>query len=170
MHKPILIIIRGNSGSGKSTLAKELRLRMVEQGMNTALVEQDYLRRIVLKEKEVTNGDNIKLIEQTVRFALNHGYSAVLEGILAFCRYGAMLKRLRKCCGGYFVYYMDIPFEETLRRHKTKPNAHEFGEKEMREWWRDRDLTNFPEEKVIPDKFTLRQSIEFILRDIEKSL
>jgi hypothetical protein len=33
-----------------------------------------------------------------------------------------------------FTYYFDIPFEETLNRHQYKPNAHEFGEKELIVW------------------------------------
>jgi adenylylsulfate kinase-like enzyme len=164
--KQHLIIIRGNSGSGKSTLARELRLQMMEKGINTALVEQDYFRRIVLKEKERKNGDNIALIKQTVLFALKRRYSVVLEGILSFSRYGTTLEELRKYSEQTFVYYMDIPFEETLRRHNTKPNAHEFGEKEMKEWWRERDVTNFPEEKIIRANDTLEQSIQSILNDI----
>lgn len=166
MRNKVLIIIRGNSGSGKSTLARELRACMVQKGSKTAWVEQDYLRRIVLKEKEVNNGDNISLIEQTVSFALEKGYAVVLEGILAFSRYGSMLKRLREECEESFIYYMDVPFEETLRRHVTKPNAHEFGEEEMRRWWQEKDLTYFPEEKVISADSTLEQSIQVILKDI----
>jgi len=40
-----LILLRGNSGSGKSTIARAVRDRY-SRGL--ALVEQDYLRRIVL--------------------------------------------------------------------------------------------------------------------------
>ncbi len=96
---------------------------MVDNGINTALIEQDYFRRIVLKEKERTNGDNILLIEQTAKFALKRGYSVVLEGILSYVRYGTMLKRLKKLCEQTKTYYMDIPFEETLRRHAQKASA-----------------------------------------------
>lgn len=39
-----------------------------------------------------------------------------------------------------FAYYYDLPFEETLRRHQTKPNRNNFGEQEMRSWWNERDL------------------------------
>lgn len=168
-QKPYLIIIRGNSGSGKSTLAKQLRDQMVEKGLKTAWVEQDYFRRVVLKEKEKPNGDNIALIEQTVLFALDKGYSVVLEGILAFSRYGTMLERLIQTWDQTFAYYMDVPFEETLRRHITKPNAHEFGEKEMREWWLEKDLTHFLEETIISADSTLEQSIQTILSTMKLS-
>ena len=46
------------------------------------------------------------------------------------------------------MYYLDIPFEETLRRHKSKPNAHEFGEKELREWWHEEDVLS-DEDRII---------------------
>jgi hypothetical protein len=42
-------VIRGNSGSGKTTTAHEVRRRY---GRGCALVEQDYLRRIVLREHD----------------------------------------------------------------------------------------------------------------------
>ena len=49
-----LIIIRGNSGSGKTTIAKEVRNR-VGDGLsdNTMLVQQDTLRRDILRERDM---------------------------------------------------------------------------------------------------------------------
>jgi predicted kinase len=163
---PALIIIRGNSGSGKSTLAREVRQSLAQQDIKAALVEQDYLRRTLLKEREVDGGDNIDLIEQTVRFALKRGYWVVLEGMLVFARYGAMLTRLVGCCDRSFVYWMDISFEETLRRHRTKPNAHEFGEPELRRWWNGHDVSQLPGERVIPAEWALYESVRGILADV----
>ncbi len=156
---PKLIILRGNSGSGKSTVAK--RLREVSD-RKIALVEQDNVRRVILKEKETDDGANISLIAQIVEFAIGRGYDVILEGILKFHRYGNMLERLRGLCPETHVYYFDISFEETLRRHATKPNAHEFGEKEMREWYAHRDLTGFAGEKLISEDSSLEQTIEAI--------
>lgn len=161
-----LVIIRGNSGSGKSSIATELRLKVVESGHKAALVQQDNLRRIILKEKEVAGGDNIDLIEQTALFALGRGYVVILEGILAFSRYGTMLERLVAASDRSLVFYMDVPFEETLRRHATKPNAHEFGEEEMRRWWLEDDRTGFEGERVIPAGNTVEDSV----REISGSL
>ncbi|WP_258727222.1 AAA family ATPase [Cellulomonas sp. NS3] len=42
-----LVIIGGPSGAGKSTIARALR---AEPGRGTALVEQDHVRRILLRE------------------------------------------------------------------------------------------------------------------------
>ena len=155
-----LIILRGNSGSGKSTVAKKLR---EASGRKVALVEQDNIRRVILKEKETDDGANIALIAQIVEFALGRGYDVILEGILKFQRYGDMLKKLITSCPESYVYFFDVSFEETLRRHATKPNAHEFGEKEMREWYKHRDLTGFKEEKIIPEKHSLERTVRMIM-------
>jgi len=161
--QPRLIILRGNSGSGKSSIAKQLR---EQAGSKIAIVEQDYLRRFVLKEKESEGVNNIKLVEQTVNYCLSKGYDVVLEGILYFPRYKTMLKRLIMKWPNHFVYYLDIPFEETLHRHNTKPNAHEFGENEMRKWYKHRDLTKFDGEIVIDNTYTLSQTVKRIIRDV----
>jgi adenylate kinase family enzyme len=165
-----LIIIRGNSGSGKSTLAAQLRKQLREQtGRKTALIEQDYLRRIVLAERgggQEGKADNVALIEQTALFALNRGYDVIVEGILTFSGYGSMLQRLISECPCHLIYYFDVSFEETLRRHATKPNAHEFGETEMRQWWIANDITGFPGERILSEHSTLDEHLETILRDL----
>lgn len=155
-----LIVLRGNSGSGKSTVAKLLR---ESSSRKIAIVEQDYLRRFILKEKETEGTDNIDLIERTVEFALSHGYDAVLEGILYFPRYGSMLNRLADKCPDHYFFYFDVSFDETLRRHATKPNAHEFGETEMREWYKPNQQTRFDNEWTIPESSTLEQTVQTIL-------
>jgi hypothetical protein len=46
-----------------------------------------------------------------------------------------MLQRLLRAFGGNnYVYYFDLSFDETLRRHNLKPNKDEYGEKAMRGW------------------------------------
>src|SRR5882724_7078759 len=109
MYSPKLIILRGNSGSGKSAVAKKMREVSTRK---IALVEQDVIRRGILKEKEAADGHNIALIAQIVEFALNRGYDVILEGILSFQRYGDMLQKLRDLSFETHVYYFDISFEE----------------------------------------------------------
>ena len=158
---PKLIILRGNSGCGKSSSSCLIR----EKAKKTALVEQDYLRRIVLKEREVPDGDNIDLIYDTVSFALERGYNVVLEGILASKRYKRMLKKLVSNWPEHYVYYFNVSLEETLRRHVTKPDAHEFGEKEMREWYLEKDTLNLKREKILSEKLTQDEVVAEILKD-----
>lgn len=160
-------MLRGNSGSGKSTTAKLLREKAIERGgkKKIAIIEQDYLRRYILKEKESEGADNIALIEQTVSFAIERGYDVILEGILYSRRYKSMLKRLLDKSAENYVYYFDVSFEETLKRHKSKPNAHEFGESEMREWYKPKDLLGFTNEKVVGQNMSQEQIVEMILSD-----
>jgi hypothetical protein len=105
----------------------------------------------------------IDLIEQIVEFALSRNYDVILEGILYFPRYGEMLKRLVSKCPHNYFFYFDVSFEETLNRHATKQNAHEFGETEMREWYKPNQLTHFKGEQVIPELSTIEETVNHIL-------
>ena len=143
-----VVVLRGNSGSGKSTVAQLLRSR-VSQPM--AIVEQDYLRRTVLKQRGNEGSAAKSLILQTVALALDHGYHVVLDGLLDTVNYGSMLQQVdaRRGCITY-AYWFDVPFDEALRRHASKPNSEEFCEAEMRQWWRDKALCGLPGEQVLP--------------------
>jgi predicted kinase len=90
---PTLVVIRGNSGSGKSTAAREVRARY---GRGCALVEQDYLRRIVLREHGSSSTPLVApaFITTVARAALASGYHVVLEGILDSRSYGPPLREL----------------------------------------------------------------------------
>ena len=44
--------------------------------------------------------------------------------------------------GSMYAYYFDLPFEETVRRHGTKPNCGDFGPEDMRAWWREKDFSD----------------------------
>jgi predicted kinase len=156
-----LIVLRGPSGSGKSTTAKALRLAQTEK---MALIEQDHFRRIVLKEKDIQNGLNADLIKRTVVFALEHSYHVILEGIFDAERYSNMFQELldMHSTNNYFFYF-DISFEETLRRHQSKPNKHEFGEKEMRDWYKEKDLLQFVQETLVPETSSSEQTINTLI-------
>ncbi|MCP2014082.1 putative kinase [Deinococcus sp. HSC-46F16] len=155
---PQLIVLRGNSGSGKSSVARALRERY---GYGMAWVEQDDLRRILLREHDVPGGKNIELIALNVRYALEHGYHVVLEGILTARHYGPMLERLHREHGEASHFYrFDLPFEETVRRHATRPQAREFGVDLMRGWYQERDGLAFVAERLIPAGSTLEATAE----------
>ena len=155
-----LIILRGNSASGKSSTAAEIRRRYGRRDL--AIVGQDNLRRDVLREHDVPGGANIGLVDLVARYALSHGFNAIVEGIFCTDHYAEMLGALIDdhqgvtCC-----YYLDVPFDETLRRHATKPQSGKYGAAEMRAWYRELDLLPDGIEQVIPaeipqDKIVLR--------------
>jgi adenylate kinase family enzyme len=143
LDRPTLVVIRGNSGSGKTTAAREVRRRY---GRGCALVEQDYLRRIVLREHDVSGMGAPEFIAATVRNALDLGYHVVLEGILHRERYAGVLGRLiAEHPGPSHVYYFDVPFDETVRRNAARG----FTVDEVRGWWAPDDLLGVPGERVL---------------------
>ena len=156
-----LIVLRGNSGSGKSTVSHALR---DAYGRGLAWVSQDLIRRIILKEKDLPAGVNIGLIDQVVRYCLDHGQHVVLDGILCAPRYGQMLAGLNQEHRGLSCfYYLDVSVEETLRRHLTRPQASEFTQDDMRGWYCQRDLLSSIHERVVPETSTLQQTVALIL-------
>lgn len=158
-----LIVIRGNSGSGKTSIAKGIKEKLPNR--KVALIEQDYLRRKVLGEIGKGGNDNVGLIKLVTSFAVQNGYITILEGILNVPYYEEMLKELEVEFRDSHFFYLDIPFEETLRRHGTKDQRNDFGEDKMREWYREKDLLKRIKETIIDHKSSLEESINFILKD-----
>lgn len=105
------------------------------------LISQDVVRREMLYVKDGEKPKVEELLFQLAMYGKNNCDVVILEGILNSKWYNNLFERLLKEFeNNIFAYYFDIPFEETLERHKQKPNAHEFGEAEMREWWHEKDL------------------------------
>jgi hypothetical protein len=151
-----LVVLRGNSGSGKSSVAAALRAAC---GPGVAWVSQDLIRRVILKEKDQPGGANIGLIDQVTRYALDHGFHAIMDGIFYADWYETMLAGLHRDHAGLSrFYYLDVGWPETLRRHATRPQAAEFGPSQMREWYRPRDLLTAVPEQVISETSTLEQT------------
>lgn len=159
-----LIILRGNSGCGKTSTARLLQCQL---GDGTMLVSQDVVRREILRVKDIESNPAIQLIYDLCMYGNNVGYTVILEGILSNKKYGAMLRRLLDDFQGEkLIYYFDVSFEETVRRHATKPNAHEFGESEMRQWWKDQDVLNVPGEQRIGEQLSQAEIVDLIHRDV----
>ncbi len=159
-----LLIIRGNSGSGKTTIAKRLQR---ELGSRTMLVSHDVLRREILRVKDEAGNPSIQLVYDTVMYGSAICYDVILEGILPTKKYGEMLHQLVQDFNGrVFAYYFDIPFEETLKRHMSTPTSNEYNEKEMRQWWNDKDYLTAQQEKILTSNMSEAQIIQMILNDL----
>jgi predicted kinase len=157
---PHLVIIRGNSASGKTTLAAELQHAL---GRGTANVGQDHLRRVILREHDVRDGDNIAFIGETVRYCLGIGYHVILEGILYEPHYGKMLRRLiEEHPGPTHLFYLDVPLEETLRRHKGRAMV-TVGADKLREWYKSLDLLGVPGEITVDGRVGLEETKALVL-------
>lgn len=167
MEDSHLIILRGNSGSGKTTVAKLLFDHFHADAM---LVSQDVVRRTMLRVKDVPDNPAIELIYRLCSYGNQLNKIVILEGILRRDIYGDMLTKLISDFNGLArVYYFDIPFNETLRRHATKPNAHEFGEAEMRQWWRSNDVLGVKEEQIFNAEMSADDMLKNIVNDCTTS-
>ena len=156
-----LIILRGNSGSGKTTIAKELQKSF---GRNTMLISQDVVRRDMLRVKDGENTEALPLMKELLTYGRNHCEIVILEGIMYADWYKPLFELAVQLYGtNIFAYYFDLPFEETLKRHQTKPNCNEFGEDAMRRWWRDKDFSDVLNERVI----TSEKGIQSIIDEIK---
>ncbi|MFJ8562810.1 kinase [Streptomyces microflavus] len=161
-----LIVVRGNSASGKSSVAAGLRESF---GRSLAIVGQDNLRRMVLRERDLPGGANIGLIDLTARYALDNGFHVVVEGILYADRYGAMLQHLVRAHRGVSrCYYLDVPYAETVLRHATKLDAEYLQQvtpDHLSDWYRAKDLLPGALETVIGADSSLEDTVAQILHE-----
>ena len=157
-----IIILRGNSACGKSTAADALQKKI---GRDTLLISQDNVRREMLWTKD--NSRTVDLLKHLVVYGNQNCEASILEGILYTGTYGDLFNLIEKLYAGQiFAYYFDIPFEETLRRHSQKSYAHEFGEAEMRSWWREKDFLTNISEKTIHEEMNADDIVEMIYQDL----
>jgi hypothetical protein len=162
---PTLVILRGNSGGGKTTIAREVRRRF---GRGIALIEQDYLRRVVLREHGSNGTPTVapEFITTMVRAALSLDYHVVLEGSLHTGPYGAPLRKLiAEHPGPSAVFWMQVSFDETLRRHAGRPGLAHISAETMASWYVPHDLLGVPGERIIAEESTVENSVSAILHD-----
>ena len=159
-----LIVLRGDSGSGKTTVAKKLQKKF---GRNTILISQDVIRRDMLMVKDGEDTRALPLMKELLKYGSTHSDIVILEGIMYADWYRPLFELARRIYGKeIYAYYFDLPFEETLRRHQTKPNCREFGEEAMRRWWREKDFSDVLNEKSI----TYEKDLESIVAEIYSAI
>lgn len=162
-----LIIIRGNSGSGKTTLARALQHKF---GRNTMVISQDIIRRDMLWVKDRIGTEALPLLINLLQYGKEHSDIVILEGILYSDYYEELFQTaVREFSTEIYAYYYDLPFKETLFRHQTKSNCHEFGEEAMRSWWREKDFIGFIPEKTLSVDFSLEDALEMIYQEVNSS-
>ncbi|WP_203569065.1 AAA family ATPase [Aestuariimicrobium ganziense] len=160
-----LVVLRGNSASGKTTVARLLQAQMPGQ---LAWVGQDVMRRDVLKIRDRDDNPAIGLIDTVVRHALDQGFHVVLEGILHSRIYQEMLRTLvADHLGLTRCFRYRISFDETVRRHATKPQAAEYGAELMSQWYRPDDPIAGLDEQVFDESVSLHQALEAIRGSVD---
>lgn len=105
---------------------------------------------------------------RTIQFALSHDRDVILEGILpidhSHRKYKLLLDRILKINPhDTYIYWFDIPYEETVKRHASRPKADEFGEDKLRQWYKDDDRTHYPDEVIIDSKSSLEATVRLII-------
>lgn len=164
LKAPKIIILRGNSGSGKTTIAKMLQKHF---GHGTMLISQDVVRREMLYVKDDPKTKAIGLLKELVQYGSKNCDIIILEGILYADWYQGLFEYVEKEFGSnIYAYYFEVPFEETLLRHNTKPNAHDFGEAELKRWWREKDYIKIIPEQLLYKNMTADEIVEMIAKQI----
>lgn len=158
----MLIVVRGNSGSGKSTVAAQLQALLPGK---TAVLSQDYFRRVIYNEREQESLAHADLIEVAAAKALGAGHNVVLDGIFNATRYSPMLERVRSATEDSRFYAFDLSLEETLRRHRSRSKAVDFTAEEMSRWYHGWQPLQFVSERRIDASETVTATVERILTD-----
>lgn len=162
-----LIILRGNSGSGKSTVARMLQKKC---GPGTLLISQDTVRREMLCAHDKPGTPALPLLQNLMAYGSAHCETVILEGILRSDSYMPLFEYAVDSFDTIFAYYYDLPFEETLARHKTKSVKAEFGEANMRSWWREKDYIGIIPEKIRTKDMTLADTVDMVYLDIQTGI
>lgn len=162
---PKLVILRGNSGSGKTTVAKMLQEKF---GSNTMRLSHDMIRMEILhvwSQEGVLKSQPLMI--ELLRYGRRNSEITIMEGILPAKEYRHLFETAVEEYGSeIFAYYYDLPFEETMRRHITKPNCNDFGESDMRRWWKEKDFLNFIPETILTQELSPEEAVERIYRDV----
>lgn len=163
-----LIILRGNSGSGKSTVAKALQR---ELGKDVLLIPQDVIRRDLLNTSDGENTTALPLLIKLLLYGSKNCEYVILEGILNSSWYKSLFESAINIFNDSIIaYYYDIPFEETVRRHKMKGKNLEFGKDDMLRWYKKNDLMTIIPEKVFNEDISVDEAVNIILKDIKNSI
>ena len=157
--------ILGESGSGKTTVARALQKKF---GYNTMMISQDEIRRNILWVKDGVDTKALPLMIELMKYGYEHCDVVILEGIMYDEWYSPLFKTANELYGmDIYAYYFDIPFEETVRRHNTRDKKQEFGEEDMRRWWREKDFSSVFNEKIITPDIDADSIVEMIYMDSE---
>lgn len=163
-----LIILRGNSGSGKTSISKALQEKF---GPNTMLLSHDMVRMEIL---HVWSTEGIiksePLMIHLLKYGKQHSEITILEGVLPAKEYHRLFETAVEEYGSnIYAYYYDLPFQETLIRHNTKPNKNDFGEEDMKRWWREKDFLPMISEKILSKDISFEETVQMIYNEVTLS-
>lgn len=127
-------------------------------------ISQDMVRIEMLSAKDK---EALPLITDLLKYGRKNSEITILEGILDSEQYRPLFETAVSEYGeNIFAYYYDLPFEETLLRHETKPNKADFGEEDMRRWWKEKDFIGIIPEKIITKDTSFSETVDMIINDV----
>ena len=131
------------------------------------LISQDDVRIKMLNVEDEKDNPAIELIYKLAMYGDEIDTNIILEGILSNKKYSTMLHRLlNNFSGDNHVYYLDIPFEETLKRHASRSKKDDFDEEDMRLWWKEKDYLDVKSEKILSHDLDVSQIVDIICKDL----
>jgi adenylylsulfate kinase-like enzyme len=158
-----LIILRGPSGSGKSTIMAELKSQSQRK---IATIEGDYFKRNILHNLSESKEVGAFMCKEVALLALQYGYDVIMEGIFKMKHYDQTMRELLDAHqGDNYLYYFNIPLEETIRRHESRHKKADFGRAEMTKWYSSASPTGYDIEQIIGEHLTQEQIVQKILSD-----
>ena len=106
-----------------------------------------------------------------LKYGKRHSEVTILEGILPSKEYSSLFEvAIEEYGNNVYSYYWDISFEETLIRHRTKPNCNDFGEEDMKRWWQEKDYLDTIPQTIIEKDLSLDDTVELIYSDVMRKL
>lgn len=131
------------------------------------VISQDMVRREILWVRDGQGTKALALLVYLLQYGKKNCDVVILEGILdALCYRELFESAVNEFSPDIFAYYYDLPFEETLLRHQTKPNRFDFGENEMRRWWNEHDYIGIIPEKSLTKEIGLDDAVQMIYQDV----
>ena len=112
----------------------------------------------------------LPLLINLLEYGRKNSEITILEGILdAECYRPLFQKAIEEYGTNIFAFYYDLPFEETLLRHSTKPNKDEFGEEAMRNWWKEKDYINIIPERILTKDIGFSDTVDMIYQIVSEA-
>jgi len=155
-----LIVIRGPSGAGKSTVAAELHKRCPNPAL---LINEDKIRFMFNNWQEPAHTASKQLATAMILQGLKSGFDVIYEGISNVKTYDKYFRQILDSHeNDNYFFYLDVSFDESLKRHETRPEKSKFGAEEMSKWRDYASLAGYADETIIPESSSLEDTINLI--------
>ena len=107
------------------------------------------------------------LILNLLKYGKEHSEITIMEGILPANEYDKLFETAVEEYGqNIFAYYDDLPFEETVVRHRTKPKRNDFGEANLRRWYKEEDFLPMISEQILQKDSSFENAVSMIYHQV----